>query len=111
METVAAPVDVLVVGAGPVGLACALEASRQGLSHVVVERGALLGTLVRWPTHTVFFSTPELLEIGGHPFATASGKPTRREGLAYYRKKAERGGPRVSPHGRGPLGGGGGGPV
>src|ERR1039458_5730307 len=104
METVAAPVDVLVVGAGPVGLACALEASRQGLSHVVVERGALLGTLVRWPTHTVFFSTPELLEIGGHPFVTASGKPTRREGLVYYRKVAARDGLPLRPHARGPPG-------
>src|ERR1019366_201881 len=98
METAAAPVEVLVVGAGPVGLACAMEASRQGLSHVVVERGALLGTLVRWPTHTVFFSTPELLEIGGHPFATASGKPTRREGLAYYPQVAEREGLEIRLH-------------
>ena len=82
-------VDVLVIGAGPVGLACALEAARQGLSHVVIEKGAPLQTLVRWPANTVFFSTPELLEIGGHPFVTAAGKPTRREGLAYYRKVAE----------------------
>ncbi|MCM3877361.1 MAG: FAD-dependent oxidoreductase, partial [Thermoanaerobaculia bacterium] len=82
-------VDVLVIGAGPVGLACALEAARQGLSHVVIEKEAPLQTLVRWPTHTVFFSTPELLEIGGHPFVTAGGKPTRREGLFYYRRVAE----------------------
>jgi thioredoxin reductase (NADPH) len=90
MEGPCVPVDVLVVGAGPVGLACALEAARQGLSHVLVEKGALLNTLVNWPTHVVFFSTPELLEIGGYPFVTASGKPTRREGLVYYRKVAER---------------------
>ncbi|HSB62770.1 MAG TPA: NAD(P)-binding domain-containing protein, partial [Thermoanaerobaculia bacterium] len=100
METAAAPVDLLVVGAGPVGLACALEAARQGLSHVVIEKGALLDTLVNWPTHTVFFSTPELLEIGGHPFVTASAKPTRREGLVYYRKVAEREGLRVRLHER-----------
>jgi thioredoxin reductase (NADPH) len=100
MDTVSDPVDVLVVGAGPVGLACALEASRQGLSHVVVEKGALLNTLVQWPTHTVFFSTPELLEIGGHPFVSASGKPTRREGLAYYRKVAEREGLEIRLHER-----------
>ena len=83
-------VDVLVVGGGPVGLACALEASRAGLSHVVLEKGALLNTLVNWPTHVVFFSTPELLEIGGHPFVSSGVKPTRREGLDYYRKVKER---------------------
>ncbi len=82
--------DLLVVGAGPVGLACALEASRAGLSHVVLEKGALLNTLVNWPTHVVFFSTPELLEIGGHPFVCAGPKPTRREGLDYYRRVAAR---------------------
>lgn len=85
-----APADLLVVGAGPVGLACALEASRHGLTHVVLEKGALLNTLVNWPTHVVFFSTPELLEIGGHPFVAAGPKPTRREGLDYYRKVAAR---------------------
>ncbi len=100
METGTAPVDLLVVGAGPVGLACALEAARQGLSHVVIEKGALLDTLVNWPTHTIFFSTPELLEIGGHPFATASVKPTRREGLVYYRKVAEREGLAIRLHER-----------
>lgn len=84
--------DVLVVGAGPVGLACALEASRHGLSHLVVEKGCLLATLEAWPTFTVFFSTPDLLEIGGVPFVTAGAKPTRREGLVYYRKVAERAG-------------------
>lgn len=82
--------DLLIVGAGPVGLACAVEASRQGLSHVVIEKGTLLNTLVGWPTFTVFFSTPDLLEIGGIPFVTAGAKPTRREGLVYYRKVAER---------------------
>ncbi len=91
-------VDVLVIGAGPVGLACAIEASRQGLSHVLIEKAAPLHTLVRWPTHTVFFSTPELLEIGGHPFVTERGKPTRREGLAYYRKVSEREGLLIRHH-------------
>jgi thioredoxin reductase (NADPH) len=92
------PVDLLVVGAGPVGLACALEARRAGLTHVVLEKGALLNTLVNWPTHVVFFSTPELLEIGGHPFVASGPKPTRREGLDYYRKVMEREGLDVRLH-------------
>ena len=82
--------DVLVIGAGPVGLACGVEAARQGLSHLVLDRGSLLNTLRRWPTYTVFFSTPELLEIGDLPFTTSGTKPTRREGLVYYRKAAAR---------------------
>lgn len=85
---VAEPLDLLVIGAGPVGLACGIEAARQGLTCLLVERGSLLNTLVRWPTFTVFFSTPELLEIGGIPFVCAGAKPTRREGLVYYRKVA-----------------------
>jgi thioredoxin reductase (NADPH) len=83
------PFDLVVIGAGPVGLACGVEAARQGLPHLLVERGSLLNTLVRWPTFTIFFSTPELLEIGGVPFVCASSKPTRREGLVYYRKVAD----------------------
>jgi putative YpdA family bacillithiol system oxidoreductase len=82
--------DVLVIGAGPVGLACALEAERQGLSSVVVEKGALLETIRRYPTYTTFFSTAELLEIGGFPFTSAGAKPTRKEALIYYRRVAER---------------------
>jgi putative YpdA family bacillithiol system oxidoreductase len=82
--------DVLVIGAGPVGLACALEAGRQGLTSVVVEKGALLETIRRYPTYTTFFSTDELLEIGGFPFSSASAKPTRKEALIYYRRVAER---------------------
>jgi len=91
-EDVGPIVDLLVVGGGPVGLACALEASRHGLTHLVIEKGCLLATLEAWPTFTVFFSTPELLEIGGVPFVTSGPKPTRREGLVYYRKVAERAG-------------------
>lgn len=84
------PVDLLVIGAGPVGLACGVEAVRAGLTHRILEKGALLNTLVNWPTFTVFFSTPELLEIGDLPFSTLGAKPTRREGLVYYRKVKER---------------------
>ena len=82
------PVDLLVVGAGPVGIACGIEAIRAGLGCRVVEKGAVCDALVRWPADLVFFSTPELLEIGGLPFVTSGTKPTRREALRYYRKAA-----------------------
>jgi thioredoxin reductase (NADPH) len=81
-------VDVLVIGAGPVGIACGIEAVRAGLTCRLVEKGALCNTLVGWPAETVFFSTSELLEVGGLPFVTSGPKPTRREGLRYYRKAA-----------------------
>ncbi len=82
-------VDVAVIGAGPVGLACALEAQRAGLTVVVVEKGALVNSLVGYPQQMEFFSTPELLEIGQHPFPTAHYKPRREDGLDYYRKVAQ----------------------
>lgn len=82
-------VDVVVVGAGPVGLACALETQRRGLSTVVVEKGALVNSLVGYPTNMEFFSTPDLLEIGGHPFPTNRYKPIREEAIDYYRGVAE----------------------
>jgi thioredoxin reductase (NADPH) len=76
---------VVVVGGGPVGLACAIAAHREGLSARVVEKGALVSSLVGYPLRMEFFSTPELIEIGGHPFATSRYKPTREEALDYYR--------------------------
>ena len=84
------PVDLLVVGAGPIGLACALEAERAGLTARVVEKGALVNSLVGYPTQMEFFSTPDLLEIGGHPLATTLYKPRREEALDYYRGVAQR---------------------
>ena len=92
METLSpdAPVDLLVVGAGPIGLACALEATRAGLSARVVEKGALVNSLVGYPTQMEFFSTPELLEIGGHPLATTFYKPRREEAIDYYRGVTQR---------------------
>ena len=75
----------VVVGGGPVGLACAIAAHREGLSARVVEKGALVSSLVGYPLRMEFFSTPELIEIGGHPFATSRYKPTREEALDYYR--------------------------
>ncbi|SHI35322.1 thioredoxin reductase (NADPH) [Hymenobacter daecheongensis DSM 21074] len=84
----AALFDVVVIGAGPVGLACALEAQRRGLRVCVVEKGALVNSLVGYPTNMEFFSTPELLEIGNYPFPTAHYKPLREDALDYYRRVA-----------------------
>src|SRR6476469_3066220 len=80
--------DVLIIGAGPVGLACGLEAQRKGLNVAIVEKGALVNSLVGYPTNMEFFSTPELLEIGGYPFPTAHYKPLREDALDYYHRVA-----------------------
>ena len=81
--------DVLVIGAGPTGLACAIEAQKAGLRAVNVDKGCLVNSLYHYPANMVFFTTPELLEIGDIPFTTAHQKPTRSEALEYYRKVAE----------------------
>lgn len=81
--------DLLIVGAGPVGLAAAIEARRAGLNAVVLEKGTIVHTLYRWPKETVFFSEAKNIEIGGHPFPSLFAKPTRREALQYYRRVAE----------------------
>ena len=80
--------DALIIGAGPVGLACALEIQRRGLSVAIVEKGALVNSLVGYPTNMEFFSTPDLLEIGGYPFSTAHYKPLREDALDYYQRVA-----------------------
>jgi thioredoxin reductase (NADPH) len=81
--------DVLVVGAGPTGLACAIEAKRAGLNAVNVDKGCLVNSLFHYPANMTFFTTPELLEIGDVPFPSPHQKPTRQEALEYYRKCAE----------------------
>ena len=81
--------DVLVIGAGPTGLACAIEAQKVGLKVIVVDKGCLVNSLFHYPANMTFFTTPELLEIGDIPFTTAQQKPTREEALEYYRKVAE----------------------
>ena len=78
--------DVLIVGAGPSGLATAIAAKRQGLDYVIVEKGVLVNSIFNFPMHMVFFTTPELLEIGGLPLVTPYDKPTRLEALRYYRR-------------------------
>src|SRR4051794_31436178 len=82
-------VDLLVIGAGPTGLACAIEAQRAGFSAVLVDKGCLCNSLFHYPAHMTFFTTPELLEIGDMPFSSPNQKPTRSEALEYYRKVAE----------------------
>lgn len=81
--------DVAVVGAGPVGLACAVEAKRRSLEAVVIDKGAVVNSILGYPTNMEFFSTPELIEIGGHPFTTTGYKPVREEALEYYRRVAD----------------------
>ncbi len=82
--------DVLVIGAGPTGLACALEAKRLGKRVVLVDKGCLCNSIYHYPSHMTFFTTPELLEIGEVPFPSQNQKPNRNEALEYYRKVAER---------------------
>ena len=81
--------DVLVVGAGPTGLACAIESQRAGLSTVVIDKGCLCNSLFHYPSGMTFFTTPELLEIGDMPFSSPNQKPNRNEALEYYRKVAD----------------------
>ena len=81
--------DVLVIGAGPTGLACAIEAQLLGLKVMVIDKGCLVNSIYHYPANMTFFTTPELLEIGGLPFNTAHQKPTRLEALEYYRRVAE----------------------
>jgi thioredoxin reductase (NADPH) len=81
--------DVLVIGAGPTGMACAIEAQRAGFSAVLVDKGCLVNSLFHYPANLTFFTTPELLEIGDIPFPSANQKPTRLEALEYYRAVAQ----------------------
>jgi thioredoxin reductase (NADPH) len=80
--------DLLVVGAGPTGLACAIEAQKAGFRVVLVDKGCVCNSLFHYPSHMTFFTTSELLEIGGIPFPTTNAKPTRNEALEYYRQVA-----------------------
>jgi thioredoxin reductase (NADPH) len=82
--------DVVIIGAGPVGLACGIEARREGLRACIIEKGSLVNSIVGYPAKMEFFSTPELIEIGGYPFPVQEYKPTREEAIEYYRGVAQR---------------------
>ncbi len=77
--------DIAIIGAGPVGLAAAIEAKRLGLSYVILEKGCVVNAIFEYPTYMTFFTTAERLEIGEHPFVTSTEKATRKEALSYYR--------------------------
>ncbi|QHS57090.1 YpdA family putative bacillithiol disulfide reductase [Mucilaginibacter sp. 14171R-50] len=80
--------DILIIGGGPIGLACGLAAQKAGLSFIIVEKGCLVNSLYNYPSTMTFFSTSEKLEIGGVPFVTVNNKPTRADALEYYRRVA-----------------------
>ncbi|WP_082491626.1 YpdA family putative bacillithiol disulfide reductase [Pedobacter sp. Leaf194] len=82
--------DVLIIGSGPIGMACAIEAKKANLSYVIIEKGALVNSLFNYPVFMTFFSTSQKLEIGGVPFVTINPKPNRNEAIEYYRRVAEK---------------------
>ena len=81
--------DAVVVGAGPTGLACGIELKKRGLCCELIDKGCVVNSLYNYPTNLVFFTTPELLEIGGIPMTAMNEKPTRNEALKYYRRVAD----------------------
>ena len=87
--------DIAIVGAGPTGLATAIEAHRRGLKYLIFDKGCITNSILGFPTHMIFFTTPELLEIGGMPLVSDREKPSRNEALKYYRKVVQAFGIRV----------------
>ncbi|WP_346319786.1 YpdA family putative bacillithiol disulfide reductase [Chitinophaga sp. YIM B06452] len=81
-------VPLIIIGGGPIGLACALAAQKEGLDYLILEKGCLVNSLYHYPLNMTFFSTSERLEIGGIPFVSNNAKPTRPEALEYYRRVA-----------------------
>ncbi|MFT6964897.1 MAG: thioredoxin reductase (NADPH) [Marivirga sp.] len=81
--------DIVIVGAGPIGLACGIAAKRSGLSHVIIDKGTLVNSVFNYPYGMSFFSTSDKLEIGGVPFISHNPKPTRMEALEYFRRVAQ----------------------
>src|SRR5450759_2804079 len=81
--------DVLVVGAGPTGMACAIEAQKAGFRALIIDKGCLVNSIYHYPNNMVFFTTPELLEIGDIPMTSLNDKPVRAVALKYYRRVAD----------------------
>src|SRR5687767_15751645 len=81
--------DIIIIGGGPIGMACGIEARKAGLSYVIIEKGCLVNSLYHYPLNMTFFSTSERLEIGGVPFISHGPKPNRFEALEYYRRVCE----------------------
>lgn len=82
--------DIIIIGAGPIGMACAIEAQKANLSYLIIEKGALVNSLFNYPVFMTFFSTSQKLEIGDTPFVTINPKPNRNEAVEYYRRVAEK---------------------
>jgi thioredoxin reductase (NADPH) len=82
-------IDVLIIGAGPIGIACGLAAKKKGLSSIIIEKGTLVNSLYNYPVSMTFFSTSEKLEINEIPFISNNSKPTKQEALEYYRRVAK----------------------
>jgi thioredoxin reductase (NADPH) len=78
--------DVIIIGAGPIGLNCGIEAVKRKMNYILIEKGCLVNSIFNYPTNMTFFSTSDRLEIGGVPFVSHGDKPTRREALEYYRR-------------------------
>ena len=78
--------EVIIIGAGPIGLSCAIEAKKRNISHLVIDKGCLVNSIFNYPVNMTFFSTSDKLEIGEVPFVSHGDKPTRREGLDYFRR-------------------------
>src|SRR3546814_14941841 len=82
--------DIIIIGGGPIGLACAIQAQSAHLSYLIIEKGCLANSLYNYPQGMTFFSSAERLEIGGIPFVTINPKPKRPAALEYYRKVSEK---------------------
>ena len=76
--------DIIIIGAGPIGLACGIETEKKGLKYLILDKGTLVNSLYHYPMNMTFFSTSDKLEIGEIPFISHNSKPTRSEALEYY---------------------------